>query len=191
MSRGTRLALVGVVVAGVVLLFRWGLVVRDPQAPLPSALKGKPVPEAVLLPLIDGDGESAWILSPWEEGWPAVTVVNFWGSWCLACEKEMPHLAALDREWKACRAGGGSDCPFLLGVAFYDTEEKASAFLARHGATYPNYLDLEGSVVVGWGIYGAPETFFIDRHGKIVERWVGAIDTETLRRMAGEVVASP
>ncbi|MBC8515172.1 TlpA family protein disulfide reductase [bacterium] len=192
MTRERRLALVAITVAAVIAFLRWGLVGRNPQAPLPSALEGKTVPEAVELPLIGSESEVLFpFLAEGEEGWPAVTVVNFWGSWCTACEREMPHLVAIDKEWKACREEGGESCPVLLGVAFYDALENATAFLENHDATYPNYLDLEGKVVVGWGIYGAPETFFVDRHGKIVERWVGPIDVETLRRIAGEVAILP
>lgn len=182
-------------VSGLVVFALWaGVAKRSPSDPLPSALEAKEVPPAVLLPVLDVALEEpappAPFLAPLGEGgvWPPVTVVNFWGSWCVACEVEMPQLVRVANEWAQCALERGqAECPVLVGVAYYDPPEAALAFLRRHSATYRNYLDNEGKAVVGWGLYGAPETFFVDRQGLVRHRHVGPISEAQLREWTAKV----
>ncbi|MCH7493634.1 redoxin domain-containing protein [bacterium] len=195
-ARGLRLG--GALAASALVVFAlWvGITKRSPSDPLPSALESERVPAAVMLPVLDPQqeetGDPAPFLAPMGEngGWPLVTVVNFWGSWCLACEVEMPELVLLSAEWEECAVRRGkAACPVMVGVAFYDTPANASAFLRRHGATYRNFLDNGGKAIVEWGIYGAPETFFVDSRGYVRHRHVGAISEEELREWVAKVAA--
>lgn len=193
MSRSGRLALALGLASGATLLLWYGLTARSPSDPLPSALLSKEAPPpvaSVTLAVEDAaNGLPTTFVQDPAEGWPPVTLVNFWGSWCLACEQEMPELALLEAEFALCRlAPPPGGCPRLVGVDFHDPEIKAREFLARHGAAYENVFDLEGRIAIDWGVYGAPETFFLDRQGVIRHRHVGPLGAaearEWIRRIA-------
>ena len=96
-----------------------------------------------------------------------VVVLNFWASWCIpACYDEAPTL---ERTWQAYKDKG----VIVVGVNVQDTEEPARKFLARFGHSFPNAPDPKGHVAVDYGVYGVPETFFIGRDGKIVDKILG------------------
>jgi len=112
-----------------------------------------------------------------------VVVLNFWASWCFpACYEEAP---ALERGWQAYKDKGVA----LVGVDIQDKEEGAKRFLAQFGHTFPNAPDPRGRVSVDYGVYGVPETFFIDRAGRIRAKHVGALDDETFRRHVDRLLA--
>jgi cytochrome c biogenesis protein CcmG, thiol:disulfide interchange protein DsbE len=90
-----------------------------------------------------------------------VVVVNFWQSSCYPCKQEARDLAAAYRAW----APKGV---VFLGVNAQDLKGPARAYLKRYGVTYPNVRDALGSSFAGWGVTGFPETFFVDRRGRIV-----------------------
>ena len=113
-----------------------------------------------------------------------VVVVNFWASWCHpACYEEAP---VLERNWRAYRDRG----VVVLGVDIQDKPEAAQKFIADFSLTFPNALDARGKVSVDYGVYGVPETFFIDRRGRIRAKHVGAVTDEAFRqhveRLLGE-----
>jgi cytochrome c biogenesis protein CcmG, thiol:disulfide interchange protein DsbE len=98
-------------------------------------------------------------------------VINFWASWCGPCKTE---AAALERQWQRYRGQG----VVFLGVDYTDHTSDARRFLARHGVTYPTLLDGSGSIGDRYGITGVPETYFVDRNGRIVgEHILGPITT--------------
>jgi cytochrome c biogenesis protein CcmG/thiol:disulfide interchange protein DsbE len=98
-----------------------------------------------------------------------VVIVNFWASWCTpACYDEAP---VLERAWRAYRDRG----VVVVGVDMQDTEDAARAFIRRFGLTFPNAPDPGGKVAVEYGVYGVPETFFVDRAGVIRKKHVGAV----------------
>ncbi|MEK7385524.1 MAG: TlpA disulfide reductase family protein [candidate division NC10 bacterium] len=113
-----------------------------------------------------------------------VVVVNFWASWCYpACYEEAP---VLERNWRAYRDRG----VVVLGVDIQDREEAARKFIKDFGLTFPNAQDTTGKVSVDYGVYGVPETFFIDRQGRIRAKHVGAVTDAVFRthvdRLLGE-----
>ena len=90
-----------------------------------------------------------------------VVVLNFWASWCYpACYEEAP---VLERGWRAYRDRG----VVVLGVDIQDKDEAGRKFIRDFGLTFPNAPDPSGRVSVDYGVYGVPETFFIDREGRI------------------------
>ena len=102
-------------------------------------------------------------------------VVNFWASWCVPCRDEAP---VLQKTYERYRDRG----LVVLGVDVNDFRQDARTFMARYGLTYPMVYDGKGSTVGKWGVRGFPETFFVDRSGKLVgERIEGAVDIERNR----------
>ena len=102
-------------------------------------------------------------------------VVNFWASWCIPCRDEAP---VLQKTYERYRDQG----LVVLGVDVNDFRQDARRFMKRYGLTYPVVYDGKGSTVGNWGVRGFPETFFVDRTGKLVgERIEGAVDIERNR----------
>jgi len=102
-------------------------------------------------------------------------VVNFWASWCVPCRDEAP---VLQKTYERYRDQG----LVVLGVDVNDFRQDARRFMKRYGLSYPVVYDGKGSTVGKWGVRGFPETFFVDRSGKLVgERIEGAVDIERNR----------
>lgn len=114
-----------------------------------------------------------------------VVVVNFWASWCHpGCYEEAP---ALERSWRSYKDRGVA----MIGVNIQDKTEPAKQFLAQFGHTFPNAPDPVGRVSVDYGVYGVPETFFIDRAGRIRYKHVGAITDDVLKKTLDALLAEP
>jgi cytochrome c biogenesis protein CcmG/thiol:disulfide interchange protein DsbE len=149
---------------------------RDPST-LPSALIDRPVPTFELPPLPgrDGPGFSSADL----EG--RVSLVNVFASWCLPCRVEHPLLMALADEGVA-----------IYGIDYKDPADKAAGWLAELGDPYRAVgADQDGRVAIDWGVYGVPETFVIDRAGRIRHRHVGPLQPrdieETIKPLLAEL----
>lgn len=98
-------------------------------------------------------------------------LVNFWASWCTPCIAEHPQLMTLAEE------GFQID-----GYVYRDSPEKAGAVLSRAGDPFANiWLDPKGDAMMAYGVNGVPESFVIDKDGKIVLRYAGYIDLVTLQ----------
>jgi cytochrome c biogenesis protein CcmG/thiol:disulfide interchange protein DsbE len=112
-----------------------------------------------------------------------VVLLNFWASWCVpACYDEAPTL---ERTWRAYRDRGVA----VLGIDVQDKEEPARKFLAQFGHTFPNAPDPGGRVAVDYGVYGVPETFFIDRQGRVRFKQVGALTDAVARERLETLLA--
>jgi cytochrome c biogenesis protein CcmG/thiol:disulfide interchange protein DsbE len=130
---------------------------RDPAA-LPSALIDKPAPSFALPPLGDGPGLAASDL----EG--QVTLVNFFASWCVPCRSEHPMLMRIGK------------AAHLVGIAYKDKPEESRRFLGELGNPYARVaVDRDGRTAIDFGVYGVPETYVVDRSGKIRLRFVGPL----------------
>jgi len=138
-----------------------------PPDELPSMLIGKSAPP-LTLPRLDAASEG---FGPKDLNAHRVTVVNVFASWCVPCRTEAPQLAQL----------GQARGVQLFGLAWKDTPQKARAFLGDVGNPYARIgLDGEGRAGIEWGVYGVPETYIIDGHGVIRERFVGPITPDSL-----------
>jgi len=97
-----------------------------------------------------------------------VVFLNFWASWCPPCRAEARTLEAAWQKYKE------RDVIFL-GVNIQDREEDARKFIKEFGITYWNGRDGTGKIAINYGIWGLPETFFIDRQGRITYKHVGGL----------------
>lgn len=163
-------------IASVVGLLAYGFTV-DPKL-IKSPLLGKPAPEITVQRL--GAGEPLSLASL--KGKPVL--LNFWASWCLACRDEAHILQAAHLRYE--KAG---DKLRVVGIAIQDTEEKAMAFARKFGKTYFLGMDNEaGDISLGYGLYGVPETFFIDAGGVIRYKHVGAVSTDLVEREVAKLI---
>lgn len=90
-----------------------------------------------------------------------VVVINFWASWCKPCEQEARELEEAYQYYKP-----GGEVVFL-GLAYVDTEPNSLAYLKKFGITYPNGPDLATKVSQMFRVRGVPETFIIDKQGRL------------------------
>jgi len=95
-----------------------------------------------------------------------VVLLNLWTTWCPPCVDEMPTLEALARHM------AGRDF-VLLAVSQDEVPAKVGPWIAEHKFTFPVLLDEHGQVGADLGITGYPETFIVDRNGRIVHHHVG------------------
>jgi cytochrome c biogenesis protein CcmG/thiol:disulfide interchange protein DsbE len=161
-TRGWRwlVPLAAVPVLGL-LAYGFALNPRD----VPSPLLGRP---AAAFALTSFDGTRLQL----NELRGKVVVLNFWASWCYpACYEEAP---ALERGWRAYRDRG----VVVLGVAIQDKDEAARKFIDDFRLSFSNAPDPGGKISVDYGVYGVPETFFIDREGRIRAKHVGALSDQ-------------
>ena len=150
--------------AGIGVLLYLGLF-RDPSL-VPSPLIGKPVPEFALGPV---QGRTLGLSS--EDLREEVTLVNVFASWCVACRDEHPLFLALERE---------GVIP-IHGLNYKDAPPDAAAWLDALGDPYTRIgADLDGRVGLDWGVYGVPETFVVDRNGRIAYKHIGPVTPRVL-----------
>jgi cytochrome c biogenesis protein CcmG, thiol:disulfide interchange protein DsbE len=118
---------------------------------VPSPLIGKQAPTFSLPSLADG---------------------NVWGSWCVACRDEHPVLMQFAAQHVLP----------IYGLDYKDDRQAALDVLAKQGDPYTSVAyDASGDVAINWGVYGAPETFLLDKHGIIRHKYIGALTPELIR----------
>jgi cytochrome c biogenesis protein CcmG, thiol:disulfide interchange protein DsbE len=160
---------VGVVVALLGLLV-WKLATDEGSGVARALEEGKVVDAPnFTLPRLDRDGELT--LSSLRG---KAVVINFWASWCEPCKQEAPVLEAA---WRKYRSRG----LVVVGIDAQDFKGDARRFMRKYGMTYPVVHDGPGETLGDWDLTGFPETFFVDRRGRLVGRRVaGEIDRRTL-----------
>ncbi len=95
-------------------------------------------------------------------------VLNFWASWCEPCKSE---AAVLQRDWSTYRNRG----VVFLGVDYHDLSSDARRFVSAHALTFPMLQDGSGNVTGRYGISQVPETYVLDRQGRVVAHLRGPI----------------
>jgi cytochrome c biogenesis protein CcmG/thiol:disulfide interchange protein DsbE len=138
---------------------------RDPHA-FDSPMIGRPAPAFTLKATGDGTPISLTSL----RGKPVV--INFWATWCVPCFEEHAVLVAAARE--------AGDSAQFLGIVYEDEAERVGEFLARQGSAYPSLMDEDGKTAMSYGVYGVPETFFVDAEGRIAAKHTGPLGPDAL-----------
>ena len=140
---------------------------RDPHE-VPSPLINKPAPDFKLSQLQQPNKT----FSP-QEMRGKVWILNFWGTWCVACREEHPLLL----EYSKSRA-----VP-IYGVDYKDDRAAAMQMLTEEGNPYTMTVsDPDGRVSIDYGVYGAPESYLIDRNGVIRFKQIGPITEEVWQK---------
>jgi cytochrome c biogenesis protein CcmG, thiol:disulfide interchange protein DsbE len=152
--------------AALVALLAYGVAAVGPDTSLDQSLaEGKRVEAPVTdLPKLGADGTGS--LAD-EKG--KVVVLNVWASWCGPCQSEMPLL---QRTHDKIASQGG----VVLGIDMQEPPEKALAFLRDKGITFESLRDRDREYGRDLGVAGYPETFLIDRRGRITALKRGPID---------------
>lgn len=133
---------------------------RDPQV-IPSAMIGKPVPAFDLPPV---KGRTLGLAASDLVG--EVSLVNVFASWCTSCRLEHPVFMQLARDGVVP----------IHGINYKDQPDDAAQWLDELGDPYTRTgADLNGRVAIDWGVYGVPETFVIDRDGRIAFKHIGPV----------------
>jgi cytochrome c biogenesis protein CcmG/thiol:disulfide interchange protein DsbE len=163
-------AVIGVVVALVALL-AYGLASNEPDRGIEEALRQGEREEAppLELPRLSGAGSESL-----DDYRGQVVVLNFWASWCEPCREESPLLQRWHERLEKRDAT-------VLGVDAFDEIGSARAFVDRYGLTYPMLRDGAGETRERFGILGFPETFVIDREGRIAAIARGPVGEEFMR----------
>lgn len=170
-------AIVAVLAIGIGAVF--GSRLGSDPALVDSPLIGQPAPtrplpyleEAGALSLADLRGQ--------------VVVVNFWASWCVACREEHPALLAAATTY---RDAGVT----FVGVNYQDQRSSALGFLdelGRGGDNYGYVTDPGSATALDFGVFGLPETYFVDRDGTIVTKITGASDYRLLAGTLDAILA--
>jgi len=149
---GAQVAAVGVVL-GLLALLVWKITNQTGKQACSDL--GRPACQFTL-PRLDATGD----LSLASLKGKAV-VLNFWASWCAPCRDEVP---ALEKAWQRYRGNG----LVVVGIDQQDVSGDARRFADKYGISYPIVRDGPGKTVARYGLTGVPETFFVDRMGKIV-----------------------
>ena len=138
----------------------WKGLTLDPTE-LPTALLNKPVPAFSLPALAAEDG---LLTQESLKGKPAL--LNVWATWCIACRVEHPYLYKLKQQGV-----------IIYGINYKDNKADALQWLEQRGDPYRlTIADVEGSLGLDLGVYGAPETYLVDSLGVIRYRHVGIVD---------------
>jgi cytochrome c biogenesis protein CcmG, thiol:disulfide interchange protein DsbE len=168
-----------VAVAALFALLAYGVLQGDDQSGIDEALADGRRPEApsLTLPRLEGGGEASL-----DDYRGKVVVLNFWASWCAPCRDEAPLL----QRWHQRIAPRGGT---VLGVDALDATDDAREFVRRFGIGYPNVRDVSGERLKPFGIAAYPETFVIDRSGKIAALVRGPVTEEFLEREVPPLLA--
>lgn len=169
--RGYIVVLVVFAAIGVLLVAGLGL---DPKR-IPSPLIGRPVPTFALPPVT---GRMLGLSSENLTG--EVSLVNVFASWCVACLAEHPLFMRLKQD----------NVVPIHGLNYKAAPDDAAAWLARHGDPYTRTgADRDGRVGIDWGVYGVPETFVIDREGRIAYKHIGPLNERVLEETVLPLIA--
>lgn len=160
------------VLLALIALLAYGLAQNEPDRGVDEALargERSPAP-AFELPKLGGGGSES--LADYRG---QVVVLNFWASWCKPCRDESPLL---ERWHRRIRDRGAT----VLGVDILDVTGRAQDFIDEYGLTYPMLKDKDGEGLDKFGVVAYPETFVIDRQGRIAAVARGPVDDAFMRR---------
>ena len=168
MTTRARYVAQGVAIGLVALLFillAWSLL-RDKGGDLAAAANRGQRPSAPDFTLERLDGAGRVELSSLRG---KAVVLNVWASWCGPCKEEAPYL---EQVWRENHKRG----VVVVGLDAKDFREDARRFARRYELTFPLVYDGPGTTIDDFGVTGFPETFVLDRDGRVVRFFAGAVN---------------
>jgi cytochrome c biogenesis protein CcmG/thiol:disulfide interchange protein DsbE len=169
----------------VIALFGWGLS-KDPGY-IPSPLPGKEAPPFSLAvfapgqpPLNRAVGDSVRLSDLRGQ----VVVLNFWASWCLSCRDEHTTLSEVAKRY------AGRPVHFL-GVLYNDEPAAGLQWISEMGGqSYPSVNDPKARTAIDFGLYGVPETFFLDADGRVAYKNTGPVTDQVVSHLVDSLMAA-
>jgi cytochrome c biogenesis protein CcmG/thiol:disulfide interchange protein DsbE len=151
-----------------VVLFAFGLNPKRDIHELPSPLLGKAAPLFALTDVLDATRS---VSNSSFKG--QVYLLNVWGTWCVECRVEHEAMLAIAQQHVAP----------IIGLDYMDEREKAKQWLQQLGNPYTEVaFDTDGRTAIDWGVYGAPETFLVDTHGRIIFKFITPMTLEVWQK---------
>ena len=178
---GLRGSLVLLGTVSVLTLLAYGLAANRPNRSLDQAIaRGqRAIAPALALPPLDGGAASSL-----QALHGRVVVVNIWASWCGPCTSEAPVL----QHWYGrIRRLGGT----VIGIDTFDARSDAIAFIDKLHLTYPMWRDPEGQAKGKFGVTGFPESFVIDRGGRVAAIERGPVNDAFMQDTVLPLLAEP
>jgi len=160
MNKQRLLLFIPVIMFVVLALFFWRGLSLDPNS-MPSALLNKPVPKFSLPRLLDPhESRDESILQG------KVTLLNVWATWCVTCREEHAFLNTLKQQGV-----------HIIGIDYKDNLADAQRWIAELGNPYDDIIiDEEGRLGLDLGVFGAPETYVVDKLGIIRYKYIGDLN---------------
>jgi len=180
-----RAAIAAVCVVPLMALFRFGLTLNPRE--IVSPLPGREAPDFALSVFAPGEaplarpvGDTVRLASLRGQ----VVVLNFWASWCLECQVEHATLSEFARSY------AGKPVHFY-GVLYNDVAPAGTNWIAKMGGqSYPSVLDPGARTAIDYGLYGVPETFFVDVNGRVAHKQTGPVNDAILRRIGDSLLTA-
>lgn len=165
---------VPLMIFAVLAAFFWRGLSLDPTE-MPSALIDKPMPTFSLPTVNDADK-----LINQDDLTGEVTLLNVWATWCVSCRVEHPYLVQLAKQGVK-----------IVGVNYKDDVPEAQKWLKNlHNPYVYSIVDADGRLGIDLGVFGAPETYVLDREGVIRYKHVGVIDDKVWNEQIKPIVKS-
>ncbi len=101
-------------------------------------------------------------------------ILNFWATWCPPCVSEMPLLQEVYNN----RNGEGIE---VIGINYNEDYDRVKKFISEKGVTFTILIDSDLKVSMDYGVIGLPITFFIDREGRIKEKYKGELNKKLIK----------
>jgi cytochrome c biogenesis protein CcmG/thiol:disulfide interchange protein DsbE len=160
------IAVLGALLAGLLV---YGVAQKGEDRTLEKAIRAGDYPPAPdhALPQLEGAGTQS--LADYRG---KVVVLNFWASWCDPCAEEAPILESFQ---KSLGSRGT-----VLGVTYKDYADESRGFMRKFGLTYPSLRDDKLELAPKYGTTALPETFVLDRQGRIVALSRGTVTRKFL-----------
>ena len=153
----------------ILLVFFYLLIIERNPSEVPSALLNKDFPKFKSESLLR---KNQFVSS--EEFKNQIVLVNFFATWCKPCRAEHKFIQRFSEEKKIK----------VIGLNYKDNPKKAIQWLKKLGNPYSNIaIDKRGDIAIDWGVYGIPETFFINSKGIIKYRHVGPVNEKIYKKI--------